>query len=362
MNKHRYGFTRRNILSCFVFLFFMFLQELTNQHCPAIADEPVSTPVADSMTRISIVRELQLRPSVFFEKSDVRAAAAAIENGDMNKLLALKTAGLDINHVGDQGFTLLLWAMLSDNFSAFQKLLVWGADPNVVVAFKKPFELSSEGHLFHEGDSITYIAAGFPFGSRYIEECVKHGGDMRLTNRKYNETAFGLVCRRPSMRGLDNFRLERLMIQKGANINHQDLDGRNPLMNCFDRNDWPRTIFLLEKGAHLHCYDRLDHQMIHLVASIALANDRFFSTNAAYMAEWNASPDKKLFDRIVTLLEKGGFSLEEAKSDLRRQAELVDGVPYMEWRRMQREDRDGCTDQPVKAAPDAKQSEEKADR
>lgn len=342
-------------------IFVISSQFLIVQNGMGNSDEDTESQQNKSNPRENAVRRMQLRPSVYFERSDIQRAAIAIDRSDMKSLSELKTGGIDVNHVGNEGFTLLLWAMLCDNFTAFQQLLVWGADPNSILDLKKPMTLYDDASIIHSGDSITYIAASLPVGRQYIEACVNHGGDMLFTNRQYNETSFGAVCRRAGMRGSDRFRLEEIMIQKGANIDHRDIDGRSPVMNCFHRSDWTRTLFLIEKGASVVCYDGQDRQLIHLVASVALAQDRLFTSDPTRLAEWNASSEKKEFDRIVALLEERGFSLEEAKTDVRRRNEMVDGVPYMKWRRMQREDKDACSEEPAKSAAAAGQPEKKVD-
>ena len=152
------------------------------------------------------------------------------------------------------------------------------------------------------------------------------------------------------------------MIQRGARIDHQDIDRRNPVMNCFHLADWARVVFLLEKGAAATCYDKQDRQLIHLAASIALSNERMATEDPSRLTAWNSSPEKKDFDRIVALLEERGFSLDEAKADVSRRNEMVDGVPFMKWRRMQREDKDACSETPAKATADSGKTDKKTDQ
>jgi hypothetical protein len=194
-----------------------------------------------------------------------------------------------------------------------------------------------------------------------LELALKSGGDVNYVNSRNGETPFSVFCSRKGVFGEGRFVTEGLMIESGAAINHRGKDGNTVTVNSFNVFDWGRVEFLLGKGASASCYNEKDWLLIHHVAFFLVSREPLFTSDPTRLAEWNASSEKKEFDRIVALLEERGFSLEEAKTDVRRRNEMVDGVPYMKWRRMQREDKDACSEEPAKSAAAAGQPEKKVD-
>jgi hypothetical protein len=99
--------------------------------CIALTWTPVS--FADETSRLSasgtqefsLLDRLQWRASEYFEQSDLRNAASAIQKRDVAMLKSIHKKGLDLKTSGKYGVTLLLWAYLEGNFEAYQLLLDW---------------------------------------------------------------------------------------------------------------------------------------------------------------------------------------------------------------------------------------------
>jgi hypothetical protein len=137
------------------------------------------------------------------------------------------------------------------------------------------------------------------------------------------------------------------LVAKGANINHRNPYGDSALVNAYGTGDWDIAVRLIELGAKVECYDRRDRQFCHLIALTETLRRQSIGDDPLKKQEWLDSPQRKDFERLVGLLAERGFPLEEAIADVKRANESVDGIPYMTWRRMQRQDKDACTEAPA---------------
>jgi len=140
------------------------------------------------------------------------------------------------------------------------------------------------------------------------------------------------------------------MIEKGANIHYRSDTGEGALLKSFfaDRFDTVNKFLVL--GVSPGCYDRRDWLLVHHVAALEAERREDNEKFPAKKQEWLDSPFRKDFERMVELLAERGFPLEDAIADVKRRNETIDGVPYMKWRRMQREDKDACTEEPAQKA------------
>ena len=316
----------------------------------------------EKASQSTILQQLQWRPSQYFEPLKIQKAALAINDGNIAELKRLHDAGIDWNHRGSDGVTLLLWAFLAEKLDCFTLLLDWNADPNTLVEFSSPIEIGGGSRHIVAGQSTTFIAAMTPGKRSFLEACVHRGGSVSFIEEQSGDTIFSVLCRRKGLRDTGRFVTESLLLSKGANINHRSKDGRTPLLISYAVFDWMRVIDLLMNGADARCYDSTDRQLVHLVAETDLRQSILNMGDPEVLTAWNSSPEKKDFDRIVALLEERGFSLDEAKADVSRRNEMVDGVPFMKWRRMQREDKDACSETPAKAAADSGKTDKKTDQ
>jgi hypothetical protein len=189
-----------------------------------------------------------------------------------------------------------------------------------------------------------------------LSAALSHGADPNVLASAGRETAFTTFIGRSQPAGESKAAVFELMIKKGADVQHRNEQGDGVLIKTLLANNWDFTAKLLELGANTSCYDQRNWQFVHNVAFLEhqrrLDNEQF----PAKKQEWLDSPVRKDFERMVELLAQRGFPLEEAIADVKRANESVDGIPYMKWRRMQREDKDACTEQPAQkaAVPGAK--------
>lgn len=331
--------------------------------CIALAWTPFS--FADEASRIStsgtqefsLLDRLQWRASEYFEQSDLRNAANAIQKGDLATLKSMHKKGLDLKTSGKYGVTLLLWAYLEGNFEAFQLLLDWGADPNAVLMLPEPLLLVEDAEPVRRGESVCFIVASIPNDRKWLDAALKAGGSPLFVSPEFNETVFSVLCSQQGSRGKSEFLTETWLLEHGANINHQNIDGRTPAMSSFAIFDWPRVIYLLERGASVSCYDKKNWQLVHYLAFHRLMQQESDAKSNATGEVGSQDRRQDDFVRLSEILQDKGFSLDDAVADLKRRNESINGIPYMTWRRMQREDKDACTEQPASKAvgPGAKE-------
>src|ERR1035437_7593029 len=71
-----------------------------------------------------------VEPAKMFSDPNLLSAARAIESGDLRKLDALLRNGTSVNGRGNDGATLLMFAVGTRKKDAVRELLKFGADPN----------------------------------------------------------------------------------------------------------------------------------------------------------------------------------------------------------------------------------------
>ncbi|MEZ6138084.1 MAG: ankyrin repeat domain-containing protein [Pirellulaceae bacterium] len=90
----------------------------------------------------------------FFEDPNTIALCEAIHSKDLVSVKRLIESGADVNDVGANGMTPLLWALVSKEAEIFSALADAGADPGVVVES----DFNTRG-IIAEGTTVAHIAA-----------------------------------------------------------------------------------------------------------------------------------------------------------------------------------------------------------
>lgn len=104
---------------------------------------------------------------------------------------------------------------------------------------------------------------------------------------------------------------------------------------------------LLKSGASADCYDLKNQQLIHYLAEDQQARLRLFAEFPDARDNWQQSSARAGWEELLRLLQERGYSLEQAMEDLERKQEFVDDMPYLAWRRRQREGKDSCVPAPA---------------
>jgi len=154
------------------------------------------------------------------------ALATAIADGDSDRIRRLATVG-SIEITGDEGITLLQWAVLSGSLAGLNSLLDAGADPT---------------HQGMDGYTVMHTAA-MVGDSRYLKALLARGVSPDLRDKDGQTPLFIAITAR---------REEQVaaLLSAGADVNVADSVGDTPLHRAALINDFERIRALLEAGAN----------------------------------------------------------------------------------------------------------------
>jgi uncharacterized protein len=237
----------------------------------------------------------------YFDDPKVVELCRAIEANDIAKIDALVADGADVNAQGKGKMTPLLWAFPDNKLDRFKRLLEHGANPNVVI----DDDFNTRGALL-PGDSVTHMACRTAFNG-YFDAVFAHGGDPNLirngvsTSRTPLFTVIGGSAR-------DRKKQVVTLIEKRANLNHQDGSGATPAMSAVTQGgQYDIALVLLNAGADHGIYlNDSNSRLIHLVMKQE-------SLKEAWSPQQNAD-----YQDLVRWLEEHGESLQTAREDLAR--------------------------------------------
>jgi ankyrin repeat protein len=155
----------------------------------------------------------------------------AVERGDSIAIQTFADSGGDLNIRALDGTTPLWTALSNENRDSYEALLVYGADPNVIMSGKRV---------------VTHWAAtkDDPW---WLRLALEHGADPDLVN----VGAGAPVESGPLMFAISISSLDavRLLIQHGANADLPNEFGCYPLTQAAEQNDFDIVLYLLDAGA-----------------------------------------------------------------------------------------------------------------
>lgn len=252
------------------------------------------------------------RAEDYFEDPLVQSLCVAIEANDLKEMDRLIDAGADVNALGKDNMTPLMWAFPDNNLARFSKLLEHGANPNVYFGS----DFGTRGAMTSAGSSVTHMACQTVFEG-YFEAVFAHGGDPNL-RKKTPAVAVGEAPLVSLIHSPVRDKISKLqtLLDKGADLNYANPYSRSCAVN--DAVGWGGqyeiALFFLNCGAHFDRYFwPIDNRR--LIHSVARERERAM-----------ASPPERraAFEALVQWLESHGQSLEEAKVDLREWREFID--------------------------------------
>lgn len=194
----------------------------------------------------------------YFDDPQVRALCGAIERNDIEELERLIESGVNVNSLGKDGMSLLLWAFPDRKIERFECLLHHGADPNVIfesdfgVPPSRPFHPYPHGGQHfedrgcHAGQSVTFLAARSPMLG-YLKAVLAHGGDANIVDKKTKEAPLDLAASRFTLDGPERV---SLLVSHGADMERycQYRQGY-PLMLAVKDGRYETALSLLKLGA-----------------------------------------------------------------------------------------------------------------
>lgn len=176
---------------------------------------------------------LYMTPTDLFANPQLRRLAKAAQRGDVAEIDALIAKGVDVNGKGRFGITPLFSAWQVQNKAGYKALLEHGANPN---------------NIWTTGHTMMNNIAESP-DPYFMKLALAHGGNPNLVAPRLSETPLFHAVGPDSKVNLP------LLINAGANLNHQDSDGETPLMTAAALNQYDAVYLLLKAGADYRIKD-----------------------------------------------------------------------------------------------------------
>ncbi|MGY8767849.1 MAG: ankyrin repeat domain-containing protein [Pirellulales bacterium] len=176
----------------------------------------------------------------YFDDAQVIALCHAIEANDLEEIDRLIDAGADVNAIGKDNMTPLLWAFPDNKLERFTKLLEAGADPNIV------FKSNYGTKVIEPKDSFIHLAIK-AHTEGYLEAILKNGGDPNQVDKSGGYPLHVVV-----KRGNNQQNSIKLLLKAGADINAncKGSFGETPVMRAMSWfRQYKLALFLLEEGA-----------------------------------------------------------------------------------------------------------------
>ncbi|MEK6789606.1 MAG: ankyrin repeat domain-containing protein [Pseudomonadota bacterium] len=182
--------------------------------------------VTSSCSALSQLGGQTIRQTFTDEKVVVLVEAAVA--GESKKVAQLAAQGVDVNAVGNNGATPLIWALSSRNKSGVAALLRANANPN----------LRAE----KIGDAPMYFVS-MGDDPELLRLLLEHGGDPNHLGR-------GRIEERPLTQATAKGRIEniKLLLAAGADINAHDSFEESAATSAIDSAQFEAIALLLERG------------------------------------------------------------------------------------------------------------------
>lgn len=175
-----------------------------------------------------------MRAENVFRPSTQLALIKAVDTKNQDALIAAIEKGADIDAPGSGSITPLFWVLIKRNPEGLTLLLEQGADPNKMIMLPEDFQ---------EKSTSAMDVASRMDDSQYLKILLEHGGNPNLHVNDWNEP---VLHRAIMYRQLDNV---KLLVEHGADINHQDKSGTTPLMQAVLGTMYEIALYLLKQGS-----------------------------------------------------------------------------------------------------------------
>jgi len=185
-----------------------------------------------------------------FPNDRVRALAKAAGKGKTKEIEELVSQGVNVNTPGYKNATILFWAMKSNSYKGFKKLLELGADPNVI---------------FDDGGTVMHWAVRNKSQS-YLKSALENGGNPNLiAGSIFKQTPlyeaigiFGEIGNTPYITTL---------LEAGADVNARRSNGDFPVIVAANLGRFDIVHELLQQGADYKVTNTNGQNLTNLIVS-----------------------------------------------------------------------------------------------
>ena len=233
----------------------------------------------------------------YFKDPETIQLCMSIQNNDLRAIEAAIESGADVNVVGTEGMTPLLWAFPDNKIERFQLLINAGADASILT--KSDFKTNGR---IKKGTTVAHLAAASLFPNQFLA-IVRKGIDANLEAAcfpKEGNLFYAIMYARP----WNNNTIERvealLLLKPDQSTLNQAV---KVALAC---NEFEITLLLLESGAEFNSPFGLWGSPVHRVVAGEQAKGSF------------SHSELKAHNRLVEWLEAKGADLESARNDFKR--------------------------------------------
>jgi len=166
-----------------------------------------------------------MKATDYFEGTVYIQVAEAIEAGRIPEIKRIIDGGIDINHIGNEGMSLLMWSIAKQRKNVVALLLELGADPNITT----------------EKYNALWMAVILK-DSDYLNTLLRFNGDVDSKNTK---TGRSLIFEATLHGRLENL---KTLMEKGADMNHQNISGNTVLNYSISFKAYNTSLVLLDLG------------------------------------------------------------------------------------------------------------------
>jgi len=222
-----------------------------------------------------------MRASRFFSDSTQRRLAEAVEAGNTEKIAEAIRLGGDVNKPGNEGMSMLTWAVVKESVTGFEALLDHGADltaeirsPRVVQAAEQPLTI------------IEFVCRDK--NKAFFKAALKRGFDPDFVAVPQSKES--LLFRAVWEADLE---AAAMLLDAGADLNWQDREGITPMAQAQYRRDYKMVSYFLERGADPTKKNDCDLDIA--------ANIKQYGTRGVFPEQM------PYFEKVVAELEKRGL-------------------------------------------------------
>lgn len=190
----------------------------------------------------------------FYQERGAIELAEAAADGNVRRIEVLMASGENINNIGKDGMTPLLWALMAKNKVGIRRLLELGASPNIAIK---------------SGDSVVSLAAAME-SPDFLNLILAHGGDPNHVNPQdsINPTPLFMAISRMNLANV------QALIDSGVNLNYKRPAGKEtPIMAAATLNQWRMVYALLIAGADYNIRDKWSYSITYYIENNNIVAD-----------------------------------------------------------------------------------------
>ena len=225
----------------------------------------------------------QWKAKDYFSDPKAIALCRAIEAKDIKEIDRLVANGADVNAMGKDGMTPLLWAFPENKPEVFKRILEHGADPNVMVM--SDFKMA-----------VLHYAAITEFPN-YFKYVMQHGGDPNLIDQ-YGCSPLLLVI---GGKCPDKKEAVQILIDAGADLDY-GIDTHETALYASVRNGcFSITLQLLKFGASFNYHTEKGNTFVHTFLR---------------MTQNSQAEQKEGYAEVLEWFMKNGIDIEGARREI----------------------------------------------